>query len=190
MPIFQFIEEFCSLCRNWSHLYLCLKDFRRMKLHANQQLSRCFYLLLTRWLTLCSAQKFWTQAVWYFHWRQAGSKTLAFWQNTVDIQSCSYHNWELAISCPDGEQIVSCCLKRRLVSPLVYSKVPRWGEDMHYFTSLTTLLEMSSLETYGLYLQKWNNRDEKYSLNSLETIDLVYCWSQFILRGWPSQICL
>lgn len=190
MPTFQFIEEFCSLCRNWSHLYLCLKDFRRMKLHANQQLARCFYLLLTRWLTLCSAQKFWTQAVWYFHWRQAESKTLAFWQNTVDIQSCSYHNWELAISCPDGEQIVSCCLKRRLVSPLVYSKVPRWGEDMHYFTSLITLLEMSSLETYGLYLQKRNNRDEEYSLNSLETIDLVYCWSQFILRGWPSQICL
>lgn len=25
MPIFQFIEEFFSLCRNWSHLYLRLR---------------------------------------------------------------------------------------------------------------------------------------------------------------------
>lgn len=32
---------------------------------------------------------------------------------------------------------------------------------MHYFTSLTTLLEMSPLETYGLHLQKQSNQDEK-----------------------------
>lgn len=104
-----------------------------MKLHANQQLSRCFYLLLTRRLTWCMTQKFWTQAVWYFHWRQAESKTLAFWPNPAYIQSYSYPNWELAISCPDGGQIVHCCLERGLVPPLLRSKVPRWGEDMHYF---------------------------------------------------------
>lgn len=106
-------------------------------------------------------QKFWTQAVWYFHWRKAESKTLAFWPNPAYIESCSYPNWELAISCPDGGQVVHCCLKRGLVPPLLHWKVPRWGEDMHYFTSLTTLLEASSLESEWLCLQKQDHQDEK-----------------------------
>lgn len=151
--------EFCSLCRNWSHLYLCLR-FSGNETACRSAAVQMFLPLADKMIHLVYCSNFELKLSGIFiEDKQAEGKILAFWQNTACIQSCSYHNWELAISCPDGEQIVSCCLKRRLVSPLFCSKVPRWGEDMHYFTWLTTLLEMSSLETYGIYLQKQNNWD-------------------------------
>lgn len=74
--------QFSDLWRNFvlstgiAATFTYISDFWRMKLPANQQLSRCFYLLLTRWLTLCMIQKSWTQAVWYFHWRQTQNSGL------------------------------------------------------------------------------------------------------------------
>lgn len=153
------MEEFCSLCRNCSHLHLHLR-FLENETACKSAAVQMFLPLADKLIDLVYDSEILSSSCLVFPLKTSRK----LWPSGQILPTFSHVvilNWELAISCPDGEQIVLCCLKRRLVPPLLHSEVLRWGEDMHYFTSLTTLLDVSPLESQGLYLQKQKNQDEK-----------------------------
>lgn len=153
------MEEFCSLCRNCSHLHLHLR-FLENETACKSAAVQMFLPLADKLIDLVYDSEILSSSCLVFPLKTSRK----LWPSGQILPTFSHVvilNWELAISCPDGEQIVLCCLKRRLVPPLLHSEVLRWGEDMHYFTSLTTLLDVSPLESQGLCLQKQKNQDEK-----------------------------
>lgn len=153
------MEEFCSLHRNCSHLRLHLR-FLENGTACKSAAVQMFLPFADKMIDLVYDSEILNSSCLVFPLKTSRK----LWPSGQILPTSSHVvilNWEFAISCPDGEQTVHCCLKRRLVPPLLHSKVPRWGEDMHYFTSLTTLLELSPLESQGLCLQKQKNQSDK-----------------------------